>query len=504
MSAPASMHTPRSGAPIAILGVPLDNVTTSEAVDLVQAMVASGQPNYLVTANVDFLVQSRSDVELRRILAEAHLVLCDGMPLVWASRILGNPLPERVAGADLVPRLIELAEEKGQRLFFLGGTPESTAGAIQRLHERHPRLEVTGYSPPFGRLLEMNHEEIKQRIHAAQPDYLFVSFGCPKQEKWIAMHYQALGVPVCAGVGGTIDFLAGQLKRAPEWMRRNGLEWVYRLLQEPRRLLGRYTRDLWVFGWTIVAQWWRLKVRGRQAVATDGELTNKKAAAAADSLEAVRVDGWQRVKLPVQLDISAVSRRELLADGELAEGCHCLLDASGVEFVDSSGVASLVRLQKRVHAGRRELVLLSPSRVMRQALGFMRLGDFFAVAPDDKAAQRLVGERSREQQTMVQAEFSGAATLVRWRGEITAANAEEVWRLTEGHLNSAALSKNGEAVIGLDGVRFIDSSGLGLLIRVRKAARQQGFGLRFEGMQPAVRNVVRLAQLEGFILEDRA
>src|SRR5947207_14844112 len=121
------------GAPIAILGVPFDNVTTAQAVALVEGMVASREPRYIVTANVDFLVQARRDVELRRILFEAHLVLCDGTPLVWISRLLGNALPERVAGADLVPALIEVAARKRYRLFLLGASSESAAKAVKRL-----------------------------------------------------------------------------------------------------------------------------------------------------------------------------------------------------------------------------------------------------------------------------------------------------------------------------------------------------------------------------------
>src|SRR5437867_4077472 len=119
--------------PIAILGVPFDNVTIAQTIQLIEEMVASGRPHYLVTANVDFLVQAQVDVELRRILFDAHLVLCDGTPLVWASRLLGNPLPERVAGSDLVPLLIRVAAEKGYRLFFLGATPESSSKAVENL-----------------------------------------------------------------------------------------------------------------------------------------------------------------------------------------------------------------------------------------------------------------------------------------------------------------------------------------------------------------------------------
>ena len=128
--------------PIAILGVPFDNVTASQAITMIDKMVSLRRPHYLVTANVDFLVQAREDVELRRILFDAHLVLCDGTPLLWASRLLGNPLPERVAGADLVPLLIKNAAQKKYRLFFLGATPESSGQAVQKLKALYPSLLI--------------------------------------------------------------------------------------------------------------------------------------------------------------------------------------------------------------------------------------------------------------------------------------------------------------------------------------------------------------------------
>ncbi len=201
---------------ITILGVPFDNVTSCEALARIEQMIASRKPHYLATANVDFLVQAREDVELRRILFDADLILCDGTPLLWVSRLLGNPLPQRVAGADVVPRLIQLAAEKKYRLFLLGATPDSISRAVANLHDSYRDLNIAGYySPPFDKLIEMDHDAIKARILAAKPDVLLVSFGCPKQEKWIAMHYRALGVPVAAGVGATIDFLAGKVSRAP-------------------------------------------------------------------------------------------------------------------------------------------------------------------------------------------------------------------------------------------------------------------------------------------------
>lgn len=247
-----------------VLGVAFDNVTTGESLTWIEQMVTSRQPHYVVTANVDFVVQARQDAELRQILAQAHLALCDGTPLLWVSRLLGHPLRERVAGSDLIPQLIRVAAKKNYRLFFLGATPEANAQAVAKVRARFPNLEIGHYSPPFRPLLEMDHADIARRIRAARPDILLVAFGCPKAEKWMAMNYRALGVPVMIGVGGTIDFLAGRLKRAPVWMRHAGLEWLFRLGQEPRRLFRRYATDLWRFSRAVVGELWHVKFMPRR------------------------------------------------------------------------------------------------------------------------------------------------------------------------------------------------------------------------------------------------
>src|SRR5581483_4001 len=385
MNVPQETRTCRANPSIAILGVPFDNVTAAEATALIRKMVASRRPHHLATANVDFLVQAQTDVELRRILFDADLVLCDGTPLVWASRLLGNPLPERVAGSDLAPMLIRLASEEDFRLFFLGGTSESTTRALANIKAKYPKLSVTGYSPPFGKLLEMDHEDIKRRIREAGPDLLFVSFGCPKQEKWIAMHYQSLGVPVAAGVGATIDFLAGHLKRAPGWMQRTGTEWLFRMLQEPRRLFRRYLKDLWVFGWSILAQWWQMQFHHTGRMAAQFSAPVK---AEAD---------WQWIQLPERLDLASVRNDVLPVEQILADGRHCLLQMTTANFVDSTGMGLLMRLHRKIRATGRQLVLLDPSPAVKRALALMHLQDFFASASDFDSSQRLFETRALEQ-----------------------------------------------------------------------------------------------------------
>ena len=486
MIEPAQSRSYYANPPIAILGVPFDNVTATETIEAIERMVASRQPHYFVTANVDFLVQAQEDVELRRILFDAHLVLCDGTPLVWASRLLGNPLLERVAGADLVPLLLRVAAQKGYRVFFLGASPESAAQAVKNLKKLHPNLVIAGnYSPPFNKLLEMDHDEIKRLIVEAKPDLLFVSLGCPKQEKWIAMHYRSLGVPVSAGVGATIDFLAGTMKRAPVWMHRTGLEWIYRLAQEPRRLFKRYFNDFRVFGLKILAQWWQLQFRSRKP-----QRPQMSAPVRAEQ-------NWQWIKLPERLDLAAVRDDALLVDQVLADGRHCLLEMNNVKFIDSTGVGLLIRLQKKVRATGRQLVLLAPSPMVQRALALMRLQNFFASAPDFASAQQLIEARTREQAGAVRLPTATTLTPLLWQGEITAANAKEVWSTTEAHISS---KQRRALAIDLSGVRFMDSTGLGLMVRAKKLALREQVKLEFIHLQPAVENVIQLARLQEFLL----
>lgn len=476
--------------PIAILGVPFDNVTKQEAVALVESMIASRQPHYLVTPNVDFLVQARRDVELRRILFEAHLVLCDGTPLVWASKVLGNALPERVAGADLVPLLVEIAAQKKYRLFLLGAAPAAAERAVTRLQQQYPELLIAGhYSPPFNNLLEMDHEEIKRRILDAKPDLLFVSFGCPKQEKWVAMHYRSLGVPVTAGVGATIDFLAGQVKRAPVWMQRSGTEWMFRLAQEPRRLLRRYATDLWVFGSSIFPQWWQLQARAA--------LNGRAVAGLLPATVETNTAHFCQTRLPNRLDFSAVNERASLIEEITAREAHCLLEMDATTFIDSTGVGFLIRLQKRLRARGRELILLAPSNIVLRALKLMRLSDFFHLAASQAEAIRAL--EATKGAGIPSPDLPELDLIcLHWHGEVTAANAESVWEHTRQYLASA--TGTAKKTIDLRDVRFIDSSGLGLMIRAKKLSVANGQDLIFAGMRPAVRNVVRLSRLESFLL----
>ena len=366
-------------APISILGVPFDHVTMPQAIAAIEEMIASQRPHYIATANVDFTVQAMEDPVLRRILLEADMVLCDGTPLVWVSDWLGNPLPERVAGADLVPELLGVAAEKGYRIFFLGGKPEVAARAVERLQTKYPSIEIAGhYSPPFAPLEKMDHADICRRIRETEPDILFVSFGCPKAEKWIAMNYRALGVPVSMGVGATIDFLAGEVKRAPLWMQRMGLEWVFRFLQEPGRLGPRYAKDLRRFSWAMGRQMGCVSRNGCNGSIDDDGLT------VTFSLHVVRITA------PARLDRSVLMRD--LPRRFYLHAQDCVVDLSRTRSIDSTALGWLARLCRNQHKAGRKLILLGPGNSVRSALGVTGLDGVLPIASGEAELARLLAD----------------------------------------------------------------------------------------------------------------
>jgi N-acetylglucosaminyldiphosphoundecaprenol N-acetyl-beta-D-mannosaminyltransferase len=227
--------------PVDVWGLPLAPLTLPQTLDLIDAWIAERTPRYVITANVHYAMLAANDARLQPVTVGASLILADGMPLVWAAR---GRLPERVAGSDLVPALCERAARSGHRIFLLGAAPGVAEQAAINLQTRFPGIIVAGnLAPPFRDLTPAEHADLIAAVRSAQPDFLFVAFGQPKGELWVAEHYRELGVPVTMQVGATIDFLAGRVPRAPRWIQRIGLEWAYRMLKEPRRLVGRYLHN---------------------------------------------------------------------------------------------------------------------------------------------------------------------------------------------------------------------------------------------------------------------
>jgi N-acetylglucosaminyldiphosphoundecaprenol N-acetyl-beta-D-mannosaminyltransferase len=219
----------------------IDNLTMSEAIDRIEALIRAGRPSYVVTPNVDHIVKLQSDPAFRDAYRDAGLVLPDGMPLLWAARFLKTPLKQKVSGSDLFPRFCRIAAEKGYRLFFLGGRQGAADRAADLFRQQHPGIQIQTHCPPMGfERDEAENAQIVKMIRDFAPHILFVGLGAPKQELWLHKHHQQAAVPVSIGVGASFDFVAGYVRRAPVLFQKTGFEWAWRLMQEPRRMYRRY------------------------------------------------------------------------------------------------------------------------------------------------------------------------------------------------------------------------------------------------------------------------
>ena len=218
----------------------IDSLTFAGALDEIERLVDAGAGGAVFTPNVDHVVQAESDAAFRDAYARASLSLVDGQPLLWASRLLGPPLPEKISGADLVAPLLERAGLRGWRVFLVGGMPGSAQAAAKRFAASHG-VQIAGVED--GRIdlaSDPADEALLARISQARPHLVLVALGAPKQELWIAARHARLAPAVSLGIGAALDFAAGAARRAPPWMRQAGLEWLYRLAQGPRRLARRY------------------------------------------------------------------------------------------------------------------------------------------------------------------------------------------------------------------------------------------------------------------------
>lgn len=228
-----------------LLNTYASNLTMSETVSIIDRFICEKKKSYIVAINVDVVMKIEKDAILKKITDNADIVLVDGKPLIWISKIQKKPIKEKISGSDLVPLLCQKAAEKNHSIFILGGAEGVAKKAKQNLEKKYPGIQITGvYAPPYGfESDEAELDKINKVISNVKPDILITCFGCPKQEKFIYQNYQKYDATVSICAGATVDFLAEHIKRAPRWMSEHGLEWFYRFLQEPKRMFKRYFID---------------------------------------------------------------------------------------------------------------------------------------------------------------------------------------------------------------------------------------------------------------------
>jgi len=461
---------------IVLLGLPFHDLTLEEALVDCREKMKGNTPSYLVTANVDFTTQADEDVDLRKIVFFADCVVCDGMPLVWLSKLFGHPLRERVAGSDMVPRLLEICAKDGLPVYFFGSDLKTLeeAGAIAA--ERYPGLVVAGCdAPPMGAVVEWDNEALCAKMKASGAKLLLVCLGCPKQERWIFAHHRDTGIPLSIGVGASLDFITGKQKRAPGWMQRCGLEWFWRMAGNPKRLVSRYAKDF-----SFLA-----KASVRQAL-----LRSKR-----DKIEGIRPHPKQIAPEVIRLWWTGALEKGRYGTADIPETIDrpVLLDTSAVSFMDSGGLGRLALLLRNCRSAGQDLFVVAASHFVRQALASAKMDSLVVMVDDEAAAMARVTDhrpvaRTRAEGGVVKLAFSHSLDAI----HLDAAVAE---------LEKAEPKAGKALVVDLSEVDFIDSRAVGALIRFHKRMLAKGGGLYLSGATSAVREILKLLRLDQVLSE---
>ncbi|MBE2220080.1 MAG: WecB/TagA/CpsF family glycosyltransferase [Anaerolineae bacterium] len=487
---------------IVILGIPIDDLNMEQALDRIEEFIqvgrSTGKTHQIATVNADFVVKAMKDPELRYLLQEADMATADGMPLVWGSRLLGVTLEDRVAGADMVPALAERAAKNGHSLYFLGAAPGIAAQAATMLQDQHPGLIVAGVkSPPYTSVIDMDPGIIDE-IKAANPDVLLVAFGNPKQEKWIGMYGRELGVPVMIGIGGTLDFITGNTKRAPEWMQRAGLEWLHRLLNEPRRLWKRYAVDLVHFGTFFLRQWWAMR-KGNvpTAVLPDTGL--------------LLVEDAAVLNLQGKMMVAEYEAFNQVSQEALAYTSHIIVNLARAEFLDSSMIGALIGLAKQARDAAGDVLLAAVPPTIMQTLSLLRLDQFFVIVADvNEGLAYSFGEV--ETAVTIQPPPTTIANNGAHQATDTEAPAKALdadWivyqaprrldAITAPDLTEACcelLASNPYLILDLSETTLLASAGLASLAKINRTAAEQNGALRVTNCSEDVMRVIKMVRFD--------
>ena len=474
-----------------LMGVPFHDVTFAETVAWARERIRWRVPAYMATANLDFVMQAWGDPELQRILLEASLVIADGMPIVWMSKIFGPPLRERVTGSDLVPMLAGMCRDEGFSIFYLGGASGVAEKAAAELTRRFPGLKTAGcYSPPPADVVNMNHAEILSRIEAAQPDLLLVAFGAPKQEKWANMHVRQWKVPLAIGVGGTLDFLAGAQTRAPQFVQKIGFEWLWRMFTNPKRLFRRYAKNLIFFARVSTRLLW-LRARFTRVA--------KKTEPFFQGLENLG-DDVLTARWPGLLDADAARQWVQQLDDRATSRCIAL-NMTSVRWLSSLELGALLSLsQTRRQCGAR-LLLAGLGGHARRLIEVCRLDRYLELADTPEQLTRVIRELQMPAHGGRIVRDQSGRLLFMLPQELTAANLPE-WRTRWELIWKTARHEVREVVVDGAATRFLDSSALGFLVSIKKTVGAQGVVWKCGAFGNAVQQILKIAHLDKLLLAE--
>jgi len=497
----------RNGKPVdasMILGLPIDNLSMEETVDNIFTMIdqfkTDNSPRLIGSVNVDNLVMTHSWLpgktprhpEMLDILRSADLINADGMPLVWLSKLLGAPLKQRVAGADLVPALCKAAVKHDARVFLLGGQQEVTNKAAEKLLNDNPGLQICGIATPFVNIEGKNLDDDKndlplvEEINQARPDILFIGFGNPKQLIWFQRNRDRLNVPVSIGVGGTFDFIAGNVKRAPLWMQNNGLEWIFRFTQDPKRLWKRYVVGLAKFG---VMSLPLIVNRTFKNVKNEQSLSER------DSIhvESFMHEGISHrvISLPKITDGSWYEDNAVFLRYHINQGGPLIFDISEVEQMDAKTMAFIGRVLTKAGENPIQFTRLDNPAFIR-SLKLNRVNDLFdrhVFSSTPEFLNALTNKKISPNFHYTQS-VENNVSVINLFGRLDYA---EMRQIDFDKLFNDTSSN--PTVMDLSGLEFVDSSGLVFFIKFKKYFDEINLSLTLSNLNPVTQQIFKITRL---------
>lgn len=465
-----------------LLGLPFHDLTLQQTLDFCQEAMRGQAGHYIVTANVDFTTQAYEDPDLKKIVFFADRVVCDGMPLVWLSHLVGKPLPERVAGSDMVPLLLDICGREGHAVYFFGSDINTLREASELCTQRYPGLRVAGVdSPPIGAVVEWDNDALCEKMRASGAKLLLVCLGCPKQERWIFAHHNETGIPLSIGVGASLDFITGKQKRAPKWMQKTGLEWLWRMSTDPSRLVARYRKN---FTFLFQAAWQQIRA---QRAAPPSPRPNPASPQCPGFREVLRLEwsGALTFDRPGGSPVPAATQHPVF------------LDASQVTRMDSVALGRLAAVARVCRATGQPLFIIAPSAAFVAATSAAQMQSLFEVVPHEMAAFALLAERPASDHAC--RKVDAEAVWVSFNRSLDALFYQEMVDTFDATLAENPTLKT--LVVDLSEVTFIDSRAVGGLIRTWKMLKANGGQMFLYGASPSVKSIISLLKLDQLLSE---
>jgi len=494
---------------ISILGVLVDNLTMDEVVDKIFDMIDEFQekelPRQLATLNVDFLVNAHSwhpeysrHPELLKILRHADIVTADGMPIIWMSKLIGAPLKERITGADLVPRLAEESANRGKSIYFLGGSNDSGKQAALILKDRFPELKIAGVDATYVNtkgqaLLNSTHQDTRiiDDINSSGADILLVGYGNPKQEEWFEMNRKKIKSLVSIGVGGTFAFISGSTKRAPKWAQKAGMEWLFRIIHDPRRLWKRYLTGIFKFNFMalpVILYYQYRMIRDR--IFQRSHEKDKLGSLGYETID----EGIKLIKLPNRLDHAslAVINEEI---GPLIKSLpYVIFDLSDTSFIDPYGLGYLITLLRDRNKKQHSTYLTGVSKSIIRVFKINRIWDLFKkiTYKDVNEIIRTVKVNSFRPPFHIKSKSCPDSFRIDLHGKL---DSDSVLGLNLPSIIEDIGDR--DCLLNLRELEFIDSSGIAFLLRIHKHLADNNRTPVLCGLSENINQMLRIKNLTG-------